>query len=105
VTITEDNDPNDLIGRPTGYIDAAVLYDSNLTCDELGVGCGATLEIWPDAMAAQARSDYIQGILTESPVLGTEYNYLSGHALLRVTGDIKPSLAAEYEAAFLSATG
>jgi hypothetical protein len=27
VTITEDNDPNCLIGRPNGYTDAAVIYD------------------------------------------------------------------------------
>src|SRR5689334_14931937 len=28
VTITEDNDPNDKIGRPGGYVSAATMYDS-----------------------------------------------------------------------------
>jgi hypothetical protein len=37
VTITEDNDPNDLIGRPSGYTDAAVVYDSEAECTEPGV--------------------------------------------------------------------
>ena len=104
LTITEDNDPNDLIGRPTGYIDAAIIYDSSVACEEPGASCGATVEIWPDEAAALARSEYIQGILAESPVLGTEYNYLSGNALLRIVGDILPSVATQYETAFLSST-
>ena len=104
LTITEDNDPNDLIGRPNGYIDAVIIYDSNVACTEPGASCGATLEIWSDRATATARSEYIQGILTESPALGTEYNFLSGVALLRVDGDIKPSVAATYEAALRSTT-
>ena len=35
VTVTEDNDPNNLIGRPNGYVSAAVLYDSGVECTEL----------------------------------------------------------------------
>jgi hypothetical protein len=30
--------------------------------------------------------DYIQGILKDSPMLGTEYDYLRGGLLLRVDG-------------------
>ena len=100
VAITEDNDPNDLIGRPTGYVSAAVIYDEGAECDELGSDCGATVEVWRSAEEAQDRSDYIQGILEASPILGTEYNYLDGAVLLRVSGELKPSVASEYEAAF-----
>jgi hypothetical protein len=99
VQITEDNDPNDVIGRPTGYADAATLYDSRVACDELGAECGASVEIWGDPAAAQARMDYIQGILGSTTVLGTEYDYVRGAAIIRVTGALKPSEAAEYEAA------
>ena len=53
MTITEDNDPNDLIGRPSGYTDAAVVYDSEAECTELGVDCGATIEIWPSEAFAR----------------------------------------------------
>ncbi len=100
VTVTEDNDPNDKIGRPNGYTSAAVIYDSNVSCDNLEMECGATIEVWPTAADAQARSDYIQGIKKDAQILGSEYNYLNGPALLRVSGDIKPSVAATYEAAF-----
>lgn len=100
VGITEDNDPNDLIGRPNGYEAAAVIYDDRVECDELGVECGATVEQWEDTDAAQDRSEYIQRILEDAPILGSEYHYLDGPFLVRVWGDLKPSEADEYEAAF-----
>lgn len=100
VTITEDNDPNDLIGRPNGYESAAVLYDNQASCTELGTECGATVETWPDAAAAKARADYIQAILKSSPALGSEWDYVRGNTLLRVSGTLKPSAADKYSATF-----
>lgn len=99
-TITEDNDPNDLIGRPNGYESAAVLFDSSVECDELGSDCGAVIEVFPAAEEAQARSDYIQGVLKDNPMFGTEWHSVRGTALLRVSGEIKPSVANGYTAAF-----
>lgn len=97
VTVTEDNDPNDMIGRPNGYVTAAVLYDSAATCTELGIECGATVEVWPDDAAAKARSDYIQVILKDAPVLGSEFHTINGPVLLRVDGkQLKPSAAKPY---------
>ena len=63
VTIDENNDPNNKIGRPNGYISAAILYDSTVKCTELGTDCGAGIEVFPTAAEAQARADYIQSIL------------------------------------------
>jgi len=100
VPITEDNDPNDLLGRPNGYVAAIVIKDSRLAdCgDDLGVDCGATVEEWPDAEAAKARADYIASLQKDSPMLGSEYHYLDGPVLVRVSGELKPSEAKEYEA-------
>lgn len=99
--ITEDNDANKLIGRPNGYTDAVVLYDSAGACDgEPGVACGATIEVWKTAKAAEARKTYIQGIYEASPALGSEYNYVKGNVILRVSGSLKPSQAAPYETVF-----
>lgn len=101
VTITEENDPNDKIGRPNGYTAAVVLFDSRTKCtDGLGSSCGATIEQWPTPADAKARMDYIQGILKDSPMLGSEYDYLRGGLLLRVDGALKPSAAAAYKTAF-----
>lgn len=101
VEITEDNDPNDDIGRPGKYTEAVSIYDERAECDsELDVTCGAKIEVWADEDAAQDRSDYIQGILEEAQILGAEYHYIDGGVLLRVSGQLKPSEAEEYEAAF-----
>lgn len=101
VTITEDNDPNDLIGRPGGYVEAVSIYDSRAECDsELDITCGAKLEVFDNAEDAEARRDYIAGIIKDSPMFA-EYDYLDGNVLLRVAGRLKPSEAKEYEAAFL----
>ncbi len=103
VTITEDNDPNDKIGRPGGYIDGAVMYDSRAEPlgEEPGVDQGAFLEVWPDEAAAAARATFIQDTLQGSGgVLGTEYHYQHEGYLLRVTGKITPSEAKAYESAF-----
>ncbi|QNF95348.1 hypothetical protein [Janibacter sp. YB324] len=100
VTITEDNDPNNLLGRPHGYESAAVLYDKAGTCDAPSSDCGAVIETFADESAAKARGEYIQGLLRESPVLGSEWDYVKGTSLLRVSGTLKPSANEAYAKAF-----
>ena len=47
------------------------------------------------------RAEYIEGLLRGSPILGTEYHYLTtdGIGLVRVAGTIKPTVAKKIEAA------
>jgi hypothetical protein len=101
VTITENNDPNNVIGRPNGYTSAAVLYDSRAKCsDGLGADCGATVEGWPTATDAKTRAAYIEKILKSTTILGSEYDIVRGNYVLRVAGAIKPSKEKAYSAAF-----
>lgn len=101
IEVTEDNDPNHLIGRPNGYVAASVLVDSRLPrCANLGADCGAMVEQWPDQTAAQDRADYIQSTLKSMPMLGQEWNTVRGGLLLRVAGELRPSEAKAYETAF-----
>ncbi len=100
VTITEENDPNNLIGRPNGYDSAAIIYDSEVSCDSLGSECGLVVEVFSDENTAQARGEYIQGILKESPALGSEWDYVKGPVVLRVSGELKPSSNTTYADAF-----
>lgn len=103
IEVNEDNDPNNLIGRPNGYVEATVLVDSRLPkCDTLGADCGAMIEQWPDQAAAQSRADYIQAMRREMPMLGQEWDTVRGDLLLRVTGALKPSEAKAYESAFVN---
>lgn len=103
VEVTEDNDPNNDIGRPGMYQAATVFYDSRAKCapgETVHVSCGAKIEVFETANDAQARMEYIQGITDSLGGLVTEYNYVDGATLLRVSGELKPSAAEEYEAAF-----
>jgi len=97
VTVTEDNDPNNMIGRPTGYVAAVTVYDKRVTCTSLGADCGATVEQWPTAADAKARGEYIQSILKGGTWLGSEYDYVDGVVLIRVSGALKPSQAKAYD--------
>ncbi len=104
VTITETNDGNNLIGRPGQYVSKVVFADSRIgtPIDRASPGndAGGSLEVFASASDAQARSDYIQRTLQSlGPIAGTEYHYLAGTALVRVTGEMLPSAAAEYETA------
>lgn len=108
VTLTEDNDENDLIGRPGQYDAAVFLADRRLGCsgdyDGLSIDCGAKVERWPDAEAAQARIDDIQQKL-RTYGLGAEWDYVVGRLVVRVAGDLKPSEAKAYESVATSARG
>jgi hypothetical protein len=83
-----------------GRTDAAVIHDSEVQCAEMGVDCGATIEIWPSDIDAIAQKEYIQTTRKASQALGTEYDTVHGSVLLRVTGQVKPSRAKAYATAF-----
>ncbi|MDO5744130.1 MAG: hypothetical protein Q4P23_06655 [Micrococcaceae bacterium] len=98
--VTEDNDANNLIGRPGQYVSAAWIADKSGVAKETGIDGGAVVEVFATADDAQTRSDYIQSVLKEGGgVFGTEYHYLKDSRLLRVSGNLKPSSAKVYEEA------
>jgi hypothetical protein len=104
VSITEDNDPNNLIGRPGQYTSKVVFADprTGVALDKATPdnGSGGSVEVFADAAGAKTRSDYIQKALAAlGPAAGTEYDYLTGSALVRVAGALRPSQAAQYETA------
>jgi hypothetical protein len=100
---TAETDPNKLLGRPGGYTSAATIVDKALTCTEVATDCGATVEVYPTDAEAKARSEYIQSMLGNGGVFGTEYHYFAGTALLRVTGQLTPDVAKQYAAKFEAA--
>jgi hypothetical protein len=101
VTITAETDDNNLLGRPGGYTARAtyVLPGGAGTAGGNDTDRGGSIEIWPDAGGAQARSAYILGQLKANPMLGTEYHYLAGPVLVRVSGKVKPADAKKVEEA------
>jgi len=92
VMFTVRTDPQHLLGRPDGYVAAIVVLDGRLSCDTLGVACGAEIEQWPSEVAAQRRSTFW-------PLLTHEYHYRYGAVLIRVSGALSPAAALEYDRA------
>jgi hypothetical protein len=102
VTLTKRNDVNHLLGKKNGYSSAAVLYDKRASCSGgPGVDCGATIEKFSSTAKAKARARHIRKLLRQYSFLGTEYDTVHGHFLLRVTGDLSHSRAAAYKKAYL----
>jgi hypothetical protein len=104
-TYTEDTDPNNLIGRPGGYTSATFAYDNRVPdCKAKPESmCGAQVEQFANEADAKRRLDYIAGIYKAAPILGTEYLTVEGSTLLRVTGELKPTVNRAYVAAFKAA--
>jgi hypothetical protein len=97
----ENTDPNNLLGRPTGYISRASfdLAAGDETGEKYDIDRGGVVEVWPTAAAAKKRADYIQGALADNPILGSEWHYANGAVLVRITGKVKPSEAKRFKAA------
>ncbi|MFF7777510.1 hypothetical protein ACFZCG_24215 [Streptomyces tanashiensis] len=101
--VTEDNDPNHLLGRPNQYTSKITFTDSRIKADDVGgaepgsVGLGGAIEVFKTAADAQARADYIQKVTQGIPML-IEYDYVSGTALVRVSHYLTPTQAADYQA-------
>ncbi|WP_203794469.1 hypothetical protein [Actinoplanes derwentensis] len=99
----ENTDPNNLIGRPSGYVSraSADLPGGSEQGDKYTVARGLVVEVFATAGQAKTRSDYINAVQQGAAVLGTEWHYFTGGgtALVRVSGTLKPSQAKKVEAA------
>ncbi|WP_319052683.1 hypothetical protein [Streptomyces europaeiscabiei] len=97
---TAATDPNKLLGRPGGYTSKADFTDDRAKPkldDE--VQNGGSVEVFEDPAAAEDRAKFIAETLKAAKIFGTEYHYVNGGVLLRVSGALTPDQAAEYEAA------
>ncbi|MEU7124273.1 hypothetical protein [Streptomyces zaomyceticus] len=101
--VTEENDPNHLLGRPNQYTSKITFTDSRIKGDDVAgaepgsVELGGAIEVFTTAADAQARADYIQKVTKGTPML-IEYDYVSGTVLVRVSHYLTPAQAADYKA-------
>lgn len=103
----EKTDLNNLLGRPGKYIGKADFLDSRIENQEIdesqGLG-GGTIEVFDDIDACQSRYSYLNSLTDAS--LGAfgvnQYIYKTDYTIFRVSYEILPSEAKEYETAYLS---
>lgn len=69
----ENTDPNNLIGRPNGYLSRASfdLPGGDQDAEKYGLDRGGVIEVFPDTASAAARSKFIQDTLKSIQILGT----------------------------------
>lgn len=103
-TVTADNDPNHLLGRPNQYTSKITFTDSRIKADDIAgsekgsVEQGGSIEVFANEADAKARADYIKAITKSAPMFA-EYDYLSGTVLIRVSHYLTPAQAADYKTA------
>ncbi len=100
VTVTEKSDDNHLLGRPGQYTSKIFFYDnrhqkSKIEGDEQGEN---TIEVFPTAIGAQRRREYVERVSSGIPSL-TQYQYTKGPVLVRLDHVLLPLEAKQYEAA------
>ncbi len=110
VVFTAETDPNGMLGRPGGYDSKAAWADERID-DVVGaaegdVRLGGGVEVFTSRSDAVERGTYIQTVTGAGVAfLGTEYDYVSGPVLLRLSGELTPSQAEDYASALAKLTG
>ncbi|ELP67660.1 hypothetical protein STRTUCAR8_08573 [Streptomyces turgidiscabies Car8] len=103
-TVTAENDPNHLLGRPSQYTSKVTFADSRIKAADISgtkegdVERGGAIEVFGSEADAQTRAKYIQAVTKSLPALA-EYDYVHGSVLVRVSHYLTPAQAAGYESA------
>ncbi|MBV9026594.1 MAG: hypothetical protein JO362_22990 [Streptomycetaceae bacterium] len=103
-TVTAANDPNSLLGRPHEYTSKITFSDSRIPASDtqfagLGdVDLGGAIEAFANAQDATTREQYLQAITAKMSMF-SEYDYVHGTVLIRVSHYLTPDQAKEYETA------
>jgi hypothetical protein len=102
---TAATDPNHLLGRPNGYVSKSAFTDTRVSPADArdtsagSVDLGGSVEVFASSADARARKAYIAAVDKSAPIVGTEYDYVSGEVLLRVSQVLTPTQAAAYQKA------
>lgn len=102
--VTAANDGNHLLGRPNQYTSKVTFTDSRIKASDVegtdkgDVDRGGAIEVFADPADAKARAKYIQAVTKSMPVF-SEYDYVHGTVLVRVSHYLTPAQAAVYKKA------
>ncbi|MGW7446638.1 hypothetical protein [Kitasatospora sp. NPDC054795] len=103
-SVTAEDDPNHLLGRPGQYTSKVTFTDSRVKEADVegedadAVARGGAVEVFATEADAKARAQYIQGIVKSLPA-ALEYDYVRGTVLIRVSKLLTPEQANGYKAA------
>lgn len=93
----ESNDENGLLGRPGSYTSKVNFNDISLGYDPtFDVNTGGSIEVFANNDDCQARADYIASV-AKTFSTASEYDYVYGVVLLRLSKQYLPSQAENWE--------
>lgn len=100
IVYTEENDVNELLGRPNQYISKINFADSRK--DQVDIEnnpVGGSIEVFNNNEDAEARKKHVEDIIKATGMFN-QYIYIENNVLLRIDGALTPEQAKEYEDGF-----
>lgn len=94
------SDPNELLGRPGQYTSKVNFIDTRVKSEgktNIDVISGGSVEFFDNKDDAQARFEYVSTISKKMGGMFVEYDYLEGKVFLRLSKELTPEQAKEYE--------
>jgi hypothetical protein len=101
VVYTADTDVNKLLGRPNQYISKANFADNRIDQFDENDPDGGTIETFNNSKDLQARKAYIESV-EKLLYPEIEYMFVNGNYLLRLSRELTPEQAKEYETVFMA---
>lgn len=91
-------DPAHFLGRPGYYTGKAAFRDTRVkkSLDPTDFAAGGGVELFADAGAAKRRVDFMRALATSNATFD-EYNYRRGRVYLRISAELTPAQAHQYE--------
>jgi hypothetical protein len=101
--VTAENDPNQQLGRPGGYISKIDFIDTRFPDGKVEEATN-NIEVFASEDDAKRRYDYVDGIMRDAPIF-TQYLLLRRNVVVRLDQALTPDVAKEYEAALADVVG
>lgn len=94
----QSNDPNGVLGKPTGYIACAVFHDEGtgevISAPDWGADAGGSIEVYTHETQAKARSEEL--VKLHGTALGAEAYRQSGAYIVRISSKLPKDQQGKY---------
>ncbi|MDI6712700.1 MAG: hypothetical protein QMD96_05620 [Anaerosomatales bacterium] len=97
IVYNAENDPNKLLGRPGQYTEKVSWEDARLEQVDPEDPEGGTVEVFARPEDLAARRSYLEQVTKAAPMF-QQYMFEAGNVLMRVSFDLTPDQAKQYEA-------
>lgn len=101
IVYTEETDPNNQLGRPNGYISKANFADDRCEQYDATDPEGGNFEVFKNVEDCTDRKEYLESVYKANSIFRM-YMYQFDNVLFRLSRELTPSQAAEYEIAVIS---